>query len=31
VSWIIAPHVRQMERVGASSRLQTGHIIRRFN
>ena len=27
VSCIIAPHVRQMDRVGARSRLQTGHII----
>jgi len=27
VSWIMAPQVRQMERVGARSRLQTGHII----
>jgi hypothetical protein len=30
VSLIIAPQVRQMERVGARSRLQTGHIIKRI-
>jgi hypothetical protein len=27
VSFIIAPHVRQMDKVGARSRLQTGQII----
>jgi hypothetical protein len=27
VSLIIAPHVRQIDSVGARSRLQTGHII----
>ena len=27
VSWIMAPQVRQMDSVGARSRLQTGHII----
>lgn len=27
VSWIMAPQVRQMDKVGARSRLQTGHII----
>ena len=30
VSWIIAPQVRQIDKVGARSRLQTGHIIGRI-
>lgn len=30
VSWIMAPQVRQIDKVGARSRLQTGHIIGRI-